>query len=134
MAASMSTCLALLTALIAALLAAYYYTSLLPLPGAVVPPPSPIPDDAESARVRSVLAGLLKAEAAAAVDGDARVAVGFGGCLDVMADAVGTLERLGVDAPPLGAPRNHDELGGREGLAETFAYFFSHGASAGWVL
>jgi len=84
----------------------------------------------EEKRVEAVLAGLLRAESRVAVNPAAKVAVGFGGCLDVLSDALLVLEKLGSLPPE--TPENFNLLIKPEEFEKTFAYFFMHGASAGY--
>ena len=79
--------------------------------------------------VHNVLNGLLAAEAEATVRPGASVAVGFGGCLDLVANAVSVLNRLGATPPDF--PENVNELHNLSELERAFVYFFSNGASAG---
>ena len=79
--------------------------------------------------VANVLDGLLAAEREATVRLGASVAVGFGGCLDHVANAVAVLKHLGA-GPPSKA-ENSDEVHNLAELQTTFAYYFSNGASAG---
>jgi ADP-dependent glucokinase len=79
--------------------------------------------------VHTVLKGLLDAEAGATVRPGAKVAVGFGGCLDRLGNSLEVLSRLEATVPDVG--ENVNELSNREDLEKTFAYYFSNGASAG---
>ena len=82
--------------------------------------------------LQRILDGLLKQEhghQGQRESGGARVAVGFGSCLDVNAlDGVTVLGRAGISPPVF--PRHHDMLSSADDVAEAFAYFFEHGAAA----
>lgn len=78
-----------------------------------------------------ILEGLLKTESSATVNPEARIAVGFGGCLDALVNGLDVLETLGASTPDV--PENFNELHSLKELEKTFAYFFMHGASAGYV-
>ena len=56
------------------------------------------------------------------------MAIGFGSCVDVFADALHLLEDLGIDPPSEG--RHYDIISSSTQLAESFAYFFNYGAAA----
>ena len=62
------------------------------------------------------------------VNGENRVAVGFGSSVDVFANALHLLEELGIDPPSEG--RHYDIISSSTQLAESFAYFFEYGAAA----
>ncbi|XP_032819822.1 ADP-dependent glucokinase-like [Petromyzon marinus] len=79
-------------------------------------------------RLDHVLSALLRAEARTSRPARPRVAIGFGGCLDWVVDGVALLERLGVE--PSGKAEHHGFIADEQQLAQTFAYFFPHGAAA----
>lgn len=81
-------------------------------------------------RLDTVLSSLLRAERKVGVNGVARpkVAVGFGGCVDLFVDAVSLLKKIGLT--PTDQPHHHDFLENEVQLAQSFAYFFAPGAAA----
>lgn len=81
--------------------------------------------------LKVVLSGLLKAEAMVQVSPETKIAVGFGSCLDVVGSGLHVLEKLGDLVPD--TPENFKEIHNMNELTKTFAYFFMHGASAGYV-
>ncbi|EER06834.1 conserved hypothetical protein [Perkinsus marinus ATCC 50983] len=56
------------------------------------------------------------------------VVLGFGACLDGVTRGVDLLRELHIE--PSEHPQDHDVITSREDLAETFHYFFEHGAAA----
>jgi len=81
--------------------------------------------------LKVVLSGLLQAEAMVQVSPETKIAVGFGSCLDVVGNGLHVLEKLGNLVP--NTPENFKEIHNMDELMKTFAYFFMHGASAGYV-
>ncbi|XP_008298689.1 ADP-dependent glucokinase [Stegastes partitus] len=81
-------------------------------------------------RLDTVLSSLLRAERKVGMNNVARprVAVGFGGCVDLIVDGVSLLKKIGL--PPTDQPLHHDYLENAEQLAQSFAYFFAPGAAA----
>lgn len=81
-------------------------------------------------RLDAVLSSLLRAERKAGMSGVARprVAIGFGGCVDLIVDGVSLLNKIGL--PPTEQPLHHDYIESAEQLAQSFAYFFAPGAAA----
>ena len=79
------------------------------------------------ADLKNVLDGLLKEERFHLVKAGNRVAIGFGSCWDVLADAASIFDRVRVLPPD--EPKHHDSLSTKEELAEVYAYFFQHGAA-----
>nr|XP_019935586.1 PREDICTED: ADP-dependent glucokinase-like [Paralichthys olivaceus] len=81
-------------------------------------------------RLDTVLSSLLRAEQKVGVNDVARprVAVGFGGCVDLIVDGVTLLNKIGL--PLTEQPLHHDYIENIEQLAESFAYFFAPGAAA----
>uniref|UniRef100_A0A8C9SB26 ADP-dependent glucokinase 2 n=1 Tax=Scleropages formosus TaxID=113540 RepID=A0A8C9SB26_SCLFO len=83
-------------------------------------------------RLEPVLSSLLRAEGKVKVgsEGSARprVAVGFGGRVDIVVDAVVPLD--GMDVRPSEEPLHHDFIENAEQLARSFAYFFPSGAAS----
>ncbi|XP_043232365.1 ADP-dependent glucokinase-like [Amphibalanus amphitrite] len=83
-------------------------------------------------RLDAVLESLLRAErltAAPEITADRpapRVAVGYGGCMDLFARALSVLD----DGQCQVRPAHHGFLKDRRQLQQTFLYFFQHGAAA----
>ena len=84
--------------------------------------------DELKAQLNTVLNGLLRAEQKVGLDPETRVAVGFGSCLDLIADGLSVLDRVGAE-PPV-RPRHVNEISSLTEFEEIFAYFFRHGAAA----
>lgn len=80
-------------------------------------------------RLDAVLSSLLRAERKAAINNARpRVAIGFGGCVDLIVDGVALLNKMGL--PPTDQPLHHDYIENQEQLAQSFAYFFAPGAAS----
>ncbi|XP_039993130.1 ADP-dependent glucokinase [Xiphias gladius] len=81
-------------------------------------------------RLDTVLSSLLRAERKVGMNNVARprVAVGFGGCVDLIVDGVSLLNKIGLH--PTDQPLHHDYIENAEQLAQSFAYFFAPGAAA----
>ncbi|KAM9860455.1 ADP-dependent glucokinase [Aulostomus maculatus] len=81
-------------------------------------------------RLDTVLSSLLRAERKVGMNNVARpkVAVGFGGCVDLIVDGVSLLNKISL--PPAEQPLHHDYIENAEQLAQSFAYFFAPGAAA----
>ncbi|XP_063333453.1 ADP-dependent glucokinase isoform X1 [Pelmatolapia mariae] len=81
-------------------------------------------------RLDTVLSSLLRAERKVGMNNVARprVAIGFGGCVDLIVDGVSLLNKTGIQ--PTDQPLHHDYLENVEQLAQSFAYFFAPGAAA----
>ncbi|XP_005915128.1 ADP-dependent glucokinase [Haplochromis burtoni] len=81
-------------------------------------------------RLDTVLSSLLRAEQKVGMNNVARprVAIGFGGCVDLIVDSVSLLNKTGIQ--PTDQPLHHDYLENVEQLAQSFAYFFAPGAAA----
>ena len=62
------------------------------------------------------------------VNPSTKIAIGFGGCMDVFVEAVPLLDALDVEKP--NKPKHHKTMSTKEDLAEGFLYFFKHGAAA----
>ncbi|XP_075966442.1 ADP-dependent glucokinase [Anarhichas minor] len=89
------------------------------------------PDDAGlDDRLDNVLSSLLRAEGKVGMNNVAKpkVAVGFGGCVDLIVDGVTLLNKIGL--PPTDQPLHHDYIENELQLAQSFAYFFAPGAAA----
>ena len=76
----------------------------------------------------SVLRGLLREESFRTVNGENRVAVGFGSCIDYFSDALEVVEALELQSPE--SPRHHDVVSSTKDLAEALAFHFDHGGAA----
>jgi len=81
-----------------------------------------------TAKLESVLDGLLRAETAVAVDTNLRIAIGFGSCVDVIGPGMTILEQYG--ALPPNVPEHFDAVHNQGEFEKVFAYFFQHGAAA----
>ncbi|XP_058485789.1 ADP-dependent glucokinase [Solea solea] len=81
-------------------------------------------------RLDRVLSSLLRAERKVGINDVVRprVAVGFGGCVDLIVDGVSLLNKIGLS--PTNQPLHHDYIENTEQLAQSFAYFFAPGAAA----
>ncbi|XP_061132174.1 ADP-dependent glucokinase [Syngnathus typhle] len=81
-------------------------------------------------RLDTVLSSLLRAESKVGMNHVARpkVAIGFGGCVDLLVDGVSLLNKIGL--VPADQPLHHDYIESAEQLSESFAYFFAPGAAA----
>ncbi|XP_034043627.1 ADP-dependent glucokinase-like [Thalassophryne amazonica] len=81
-------------------------------------------------RLDTVLSSLLRAERQVGRSNIVRprVAVGFGGCVDLIVDGVSLLKKINL--PQTDQPLHHDYLENAEQLAQSFAYFFAPGAAA----
>ncbi|XP_020502223.1 ADP-dependent glucokinase [Labrus bergylta] len=81
-------------------------------------------------RLDTVLSSLLKAERKVGISDveRPRVAVGFGGCVDLIVDGVSLLNK--IDLTPTEQPLHHNYLENAVQLAQSFAYFFAPGAAA----
>ncbi|XP_070685382.1 ADP-dependent glucokinase [Pempheris klunzingeri] len=81
-------------------------------------------------RLDTVLSSLLRAERKVGMNNVVRpkVAVGFGGCVDLIVDGVALLNKIGL--PPTDQPLHHNYIENEVQLAESFAYFFAPGAAA----
>ena len=89
-------------------------------------------EDAElKTRLDDVLSALLRAEGKVQLPQQPRVAVGFGACQDVFADAVEVMKVL--SGVPPSDPVHHNVISSKEELENAVAYFFRHGAAAEWV-
>ncbi|XP_068177757.1 ADP-dependent glucokinase [Antennarius striatus] len=81
-------------------------------------------------RLDTVLSSLLRAERKVGMNNvqRPRVAVGFGGCVDLLVDGVSLLNKIGLT--PADEPYHHNYLENEVQLAQSFAYFFGPGAAA----
>ncbi|KAL3875249.1 hypothetical protein ACJMK2_038173 [Sinanodonta woodiana] len=86
-------------------------------------------DDRLRQKLDHVLSGLLLAEKKATpLASQTRIAIGFGGCLDYVLDAMEFVKKLNLTAPD--EPEHYDSVESKEQLSKLFAYFFRHGAAA----
>ncbi|XP_078504750.1 ADP-dependent glucokinase-like [Lissotriton helveticus] len=90
----------------------------------------PAPEDILQSRLDVVLTSLLRAERKVELGGlpPPRVAIGFGGCLDIIVDGVELLDEAGIEHSR--NPVHHDVIQTEKQLAESFAYFFPPGAAS----
>ncbi|XP_010877964.1 ADP-dependent glucokinase [Esox lucius] len=80
-------------------------------------------------RLHMVLSSLLRAEGKVGINNARpRVAIGLGGCVDIIVDGVTLLNKIGL--PPTDQPLHHDYIENADQLAQSFAYFFAPGAAA----
>jgi ADP-dependent glucokinase len=86
----------------------------------------PTNDEELLERLQTVLSGLEKVEQQFSVRPNTRVAVGYGACNDLFADAK-LLFQYTSDA---NSPEHFDELNTKTEVLKTYAYFFRHGAAA----
>jgi len=56
-----------------------------------------------------------------------KVAVGFGSCIDVVADGLSVLDKFEAVSPDV--PEHHESLSNYDEFLKTFAYFYEHGAA-----
>ncbi|CAL8379971.1 unnamed protein product [Arctogadus glacialis] len=89
-------------------------------------PPDAMLDD----RLDNVLSSLLRAERKVGIDIRARpkVAIGFGGCVDLIVDGVSLMNEMGLSSTD--QPLHHDSIENAQQLAQSFAYFFAPGAAS----
>lgn len=88
------------------------------------------PQNGLDERLDTVLTSLLRAESKVGINNIARprVAIGFGGCVDIIVDGVTLLNKIGLQ--PTDQPIHHDYIENAEQLAQSFAYFFAPGAAS----
>ncbi|KAH3852028.1 hypothetical protein DPMN_094521 [Dreissena polymorpha] len=75
-----------------------------------------------------VLRGLLRAEKKVGVDKNIRIALGFGGCEDIIVNAQDVLQGLNYTSPA--NPEHVDDIESKEDFNKIFTYFFKQGAAA----
>ena len=85
------------------------------------------PSHSNSLSIGAVRNGLLAEESRASVV-DRRVAVAFGGCLDVFVDAIELFDNMGCKPPK--TTHHVSTIENQSELEQLFAYFFQHGAAA----
>lgn len=114
MAAPKLLCLPLLSLL--ALLVAYWFRH--------------VDEDNLQNRLDTVLSSLLRAEQKAGLDAHRppRIAIGFGGCQDIIVDGVALMKETAI--APSYNPVHHNFIETETQLAESFAYFFPPGAAS----
>ncbi|CAJ0930767.1 unnamed protein product [Ranitomeya imitator] len=81
-------------------------------------------------RLDTVLSSLLQAEQKVGLDAERppRIAIGFGGCLDIIVDGVALMQEASIE--PSYNPVHHNFIETETQLAESFAYFFPPGAAS----
>ncbi|XP_071079420.1 ADP-dependent glucokinase-like [Haliotis cracherodii] len=84
-------------------------------------------DEALRERVHQVLSGLLRAEKKVPHP-KFRVAIGFGGCQDLVSDGLELLEKMHIGAPD--NPKHFHSVDNETELAQLMGFFFRHGAAA----
>lgn len=82
-------------------------------------------------RVELTLESLLDIEDSVSVDPKTKIAIGFGSCVDIIAQSRDVI--IDKYSSPL-KPKHYDMITTREELLEVFAYFFQFGAAAEYVL
>ena len=82
-------------------------------------------------RIELTHESLLQIEESVSVDPKTKIAIGFGSCLDVIAQTSDVI--INRYSPPKVA-KNYDIIENRDELLEAFAYFFQFGAAAEYVL
>ncbi|KAK3580766.1 hypothetical protein CHS0354_023055 [Potamilus streckersoni] len=86
-------------------------------------------DDRLRQKLDHVLSGLLQAEKKATPTvPQIKIAIGFGGCLDYVLDALEFAKKFNLTAPD--EPEHYDSVESKEQLSKLFAYFFRYGAAA----
>lgn len=76
----------------------------------------------------TVLHSLLREESFRTVNGENRVAVGFGSCVDYVFKAIEAVEALQFALPD--SARHHDVISSSDHLSEALAFHFQHGGAA----
>ncbi|KAJ8290596.1 hypothetical protein GJAV_G00015050 [Gymnothorax javanicus] len=91
---------------------------------------TPVQDARLDDRLDNVLSSLLRAERKAGIDRFTRprVAIGFGGCVDLIVDGVALFNQIGLQ--PSSQPLHHDYIENDKQLAQSFSYFFPPGAAS----
>ena len=84
-------------------------------------------DDAVQERLQHTLSSLLQVEKSFSVNAAARVAVGYGSCVDVVSSASVLLTSRWQPPQHLS---HHDVIADEQQLLQSFAYFFARGAAA----
>ena len=81
-------------------------------------------------RIELTHESLLQIEESAFVNPKTKIAIGFGSCVDVIAQ---TRDVLLDRYPPPKEVKHHDIIDTRDELLQVFAYFFQYGAAAEYV-
>lgn len=81
-------------------------------------------------RMNHILSGLLRAEKEIEAP-RTRVALGFGGCEDLIVDGMTFIDKFKLEAP--GNPTHYDFVTTKDEVSQLFGYFFQHGAAAEYV-
>jgi len=87
-----------------------------------------IPSQKYEADLELIRNGLLSEEGFPSREGENRVAIGFGSCVDVTTNGVQVMEKLRV-APPNTTSHN-SVIETQEQLAQTFGFFFERGSAS----
>ena len=82
-------------------------------------------------RIELTHESLLQIEDSVSVNPKTKIAIGFGSCVDLIAQ---TKDVLINRYPPPKVANNYDVIQTRDELLEAFAYFFQFGAAAEYVL
>ena len=77
--------------------------------------------------VESTLKGLLEIEKKVSVNHNAKIAVGYGSCVDIVAQSKDVI--IDHSSPP-NNPIHYESISNEEQLLNIFAYFFKRGAAA----
>lgn len=88
-------------------------------------------DDVIRGRLDDTLTSLLHVEKSFTINTDARVAVGYGSCVDVVSSAKNLITN---HYEPPSQVRHFDVISNEEELLQSFAYFYVRGAAAEYVL
>jgi len=83
-------------------------------------------NDLES-EIPKILESLKKSEKKILGDSKLKVAVGFGGCMDIFVDAAAFFKEMQLE--PTQKFEHHDSIGDSKDLVEGFLYYFTHGAA-----
>lgn len=87
------------------------------------------PQPSELLRISIISAGLTALETSDLEGGRPRVAVAYGACYDLFAEALPLLDYNALD----GEPAHFDTITSMSELLKSFAYYFQHGAAAEYV-
>lgn len=78
-------------------------------------------------KLDETLVSLLKIEDSIEINSNARVAIGYGSCFDIIAPAS---DMITSHAVPPQDPSHHASINELKDLEESFALYFKHGAAA----
>ena len=81
----------------------------------------------EEESLKTILKAMLKVEKKFALKSRPKVAVGFGGCIDVITKGLPVFEFLNVKPPERAV--HHSVIQNMDNMREAFTYFFVHGAA-----